>query len=65
MNNHFGTIESLVRVLIGLPTAVAYFYLRHFDTRIASLLLAVGLALLAAGLDHELRASAVTERRSK
>ena len=65
MNHHPGAIESLVRVLIGLPTSVSYFYIRHFDTRLAYLLLAIGLALLAAGLDYELQTSAISQRRIK
>ena len=65
MNTHFGAIESLVRVLVGLPMAVAYFYARHYDSRLAYLFLIVGLALLAAGLDYELKATATTGRRSK
>jgi hypothetical protein len=65
MNNHFGSIESLVRVLIGLPISMSYFYLRHYDTRLAYLLLAAGLAMMAAALDYELRASPIVERRSK
>jgi hypothetical protein len=65
MNPHIGHLESVVRVLIGLPMSVAYFYMRHYDPSIAYLLLAAGLALLTAGMEYELRTPGTAERGSK
>jgi hypothetical protein len=45
-----GWVEQVVRFLIGLPIATAYFYARHFDMTWAYAFLAAGLILLIAGL---------------
>jgi predicted benzoate:H+ symporter BenE len=65
MNTNIGRLESVVRVLIGLPMAIAYFYMRHFDPRLATLFLISGLALLAAAMEYELTAPVRMGRRSK
>ena len=45
-----GWLEPTVRLLIGLPTAMAYFYVRHLSTNWAYFFLGVGLAIMATGL---------------
>ncbi len=42
-----GWIERSVRLLLGLPTATAYLYVRHFSDRWSYALLAGGLSLVA------------------
>jgi len=53
MTNNGGSprwLMSTVRFLIGLPTATAYFYVRHFSTDWACAFLALGLAIMVTGL---------------
>ena len=45
-----GWIERTVRFLIGLPTATAYFYVRHFSMDWAYAYLGFGLVILITGL---------------
>jgi hypothetical protein len=47
MIKNVGWVERTVRFLLGLPTAIAYMYVRHFSTPWADILLVIGLALLA------------------
>ncbi len=43
-------IERLVRVLLGLPVAVSYLYLRHFSLFWARSALALGLLMILAAM---------------
>ena len=53
MKNNFlnpGWVERTVRFLIGLPTATAYFYVRHFSMDGAYTFLGLGMLILFTGL---------------
>jgi hypothetical protein len=45
MKNNVGWVERTVRILIGVPTATAYLYVRHFSHPWSHAFLIVGLAL--------------------
>lgn len=45
MKSNVGWIERTVRILLGLPTATAYLYVRHFSPIWSHVFLIVGLAL--------------------
>jgi hypothetical protein len=61
--NITSSLETIVRVLIGLPLATAYFYTRHFDTTLAYVFLAAGLMVLTAALGREFKTETQTTSR--
>src|SRR3954465_3875047 len=50
MTYQIGWVERAVRLLVGAPMAVSYFYLRHFSVQGAWAMLSVGLVILVSGL---------------
>jgi hypothetical protein len=46
MKCNVGWVEQIVRLLIGLPIAGAYFYLRHFSLLGSVVALAIGISLM-------------------
>lgn len=46
MKCNIGWVERTVRILIGLPTAVSYVYVRHFSKGWAEFLLVLGVWLI-------------------
>jgi len=64
-----GWVERSVRLLIGLPMAVSYVYVRHFSMSWSYGLLVVGLMLIATAFwgwcpIHQLCGSRLPERSS-
>jgi len=50
MKCNIGWVEQIVRLLIGLPTAGAYFYVRHFSLLWAVALLVIGVSLMVTAI---------------
>jgi hypothetical protein len=50
MKCNVGWLEQVVRLLLGVPTCAAYFYVRHFSPRLSFILLGMGLTLLVTAI---------------
>jgi len=50
MNCNVGWLEQVVRLMIGVPTAGAYFYVRHFSFIWSIVLLVIGVSLLVTAI---------------